>query len=100
VHKKKGSRPKKFKHTQGSLYTYRLKQLAGNLSQLIRLIAVKSGGGDRTRLYLDKLWEIKCCMCVFVNMHQNQYPHPNTEQWGLLIQVNFGSYNMLLIYQS
>jgi len=37
---KRLSRPKKFIHTQGGLFTYRLKQLAGNLSQLIRLIAV------------------------------------------------------------
>ena len=56
------------------------------------------------RLYLDKCNnnnvgdQILCvCMCVFLRMHQNQYPHPNKEQWELLIQVNFGSYNMLLI---
>ena len=92
------SRPKKFIHIQGGLFTYRLKQLAGSLSQLIRLITVlKERWGNRMRLYLDKCnnnnvgVQILCvcvCVCVCVHMHQNQYPHPNTEQWRLLIQVN------------
>jgi hypothetical protein len=37
---KKKSRPTNFIHTQGGLFTYRLKELAEILSQLIRLIAV------------------------------------------------------------
>jgi hypothetical protein len=95
-------------YTQGGLYTYRLRQLDGNLSQLITLIAVKGGEGrgiERVYIWINAItimWEIKycVCVCVFVHMHQNQYPHPNTEQRGLLMRVNFGSYNMLLIYQS